>query len=250
MAVKEVQSRALAIIAQAPEGIRLKELVRTIKQQSPETPENTIVGSVWNLHNLFPTQVSKPSRGLFVQVNSYRSGVAIDEEESQTSSSVVERDFYQPFADWLRRELDEVTNARALGGAGLKSKWGTPDVVGVYRPLTGDLIKFQPEIVSAEIKIDPSAPVVAFGQSAAYRLFSTKSYVVVPNTVTRDDLDRLEALALLFGIGVVTFDVDVDHPEFLVRVRAQRFVPDMFYVNEFAHRLRTLDRDAFDELFG
>lgn len=42
----------------------------------------------------------------------------------------------------------------------MKSKWGTPDVVGVYKPLASQLIKFDLEIVSAEIKIDPQAPVV------------------------------------------------------------------------------------------
>ena len=35
-----------------------------------------------------------------------------------------------------------------------------------------------------------------------------------------------------------------------IRVRAQRFSPDMFYVNEFADRLKHHDADVFEELFG
>ena len=93
---------------------------------------------------------------------------------------IKEIDFYEPFAEWLKNDLDEVNTAISLGGAGLKSKWGTPDVVGIYKPLASNLIKFPIEIISAEIKIDPQAPVVAFGQAIAYRLFSTKTYIAMP----------------------------------------------------------------------
>jgi hypothetical protein len=43
---------------------------------------------------------------------------------------------------------------------------------------------------------------------------------------------------VLFGVGLVLFDVDKTNPRFSIRVRAQRFSPDMFYVNEFAERLK------------
>ena len=33
-------------------------------------------------------------------------------------------------------------------------------------------------------------------------------------------------------------------------MRAQRFSPDMFYVNEFAEQLKLHDAEAFQELFG
>jgi hypothetical protein len=55
---------------------------------------------------------------------------------------------------------------------------------------------------------------------------------------------------MLFGIGLVLFDLDPKEPEFAIRVRAQRFLPDMFYVNEFADRLCKLDPAAFNQLFG
>lgn len=150
----------------------------------------------------------------------------------------------------MKNELDEVTVAVPLGGAGLQKKWGTPDVVGVYKPLASHRIKFDLEIVSAEIKVDPNQPVVAFGQAVAYRLFSAKSYVVMPNTISPEDYGRLEALCLLFGVGLVVFKPEVNEAEFSIRVRAQRFSPDMFYVNEFADRLYQLDPAMFNQLFG
>jgi hypothetical protein len=127
---------------------------------------------------------------------------------------------------------------------------GTPDVVGIYKPLASNLIKFPLEMVSAEIKIDPQAPVVAFGQAVAYRLFSTKTYIAMPTILTEEDQSRLEALCMLFGVGLVLFDLDKEAPKFSIRVRAQRFSPDMFYVNEFAERLRVHDVDVFEKLFS
>ena len=131
----------------------------------------------------------------------------------------------------------------------MKTKWGTPDVIGVYKPLAGNLIKFPLEIVSAEIKIDPQSPVVAFGQAVAYRLFSSKTYVAMPTALTEEDQSRLESLCMLFGVGLVLFDVDKSNPRFSIRVRAQRFSPDMFYVNEFADRLKLYDAEVFEKLF-
>jgi len=55
---------------------------------------------------------------------------------------------------------------------------------------------------------------------------------------------------MLFGIGLVMFDSDPNRPEFRIRVRAQRFSPDMFYVNEFADRLRTHNPGVFEDLFA
>lgn len=75
----------------------------------------------------------------------------------------------------------------------MKSKWATPDVIGVYKPLAKNHIKFDIEIVSAEIKIDQQA-VIALGQAVAYRLFSAKTYIAMPKTITEEDKERLESL--------------------------------------------------------
>jgi hypothetical protein len=246
--VHNIRERARVIVAQNPGGIRYGELLKRILAESPETPSNTIQGSIWNLAELFPSEVTKPSRGLFKPTQ------ASDVEPEQTETKpdeerLKELHFYKPFADWLKNDLDEVTVSVSLGGAGLKTKWGTPDVVGIYKPLASDLIKFPLEVVSAEIKIDPWQPVVAFGQAAAYRLFSAKSFVVMPRSMSEEDFSRMDALSMLFGIGLVVFDLDPANPNFEIRVRAQRFSPDMFYVNEFADRLRQHNAEMFEELF-
>jgi len=46
------------------------------------------------------------------------------------------------------------------------------------------------------------------------------------------------------------FALNVQEPDFSIRVRAQRFSPDMLYVNEFADRLYQLDPATFNQLFG
>jgi hypothetical protein len=252
--VKEIKDLARRIVAGNPGGIRYSELVRQIKAESPETPTNTIHGSVWDLHLKFPLEIAKPSRGLYQPAGAQEvSGAeAVTESAVETTPRGVlsESDFYAPLAEWLKNDLDEVTAVAPLGGAGLKAKWGTPDVVGAYKPLASDLVKFPLEIVAAEVKIDRTAPIVAFGQAVAYRLFSSKSYIAMPTTLTQEDQSRLEALCMLFGIGLVLFDLDPENPNFQIRVRAQRFSPDMFYVNEFAERLKAHDKSVFEQIFG
>jgi hypothetical protein len=250
LSVSQIRERARAIIAASPGGIRYKTLVRQIHDEHPETPINTVHGSVWDLASRFPNEIMKPSRGLFVPPRSGEAEGPPNEALATKPSKVREEAFYEPFAEWLKSELDEATVAVPLGGAGLQKKWSTPDVVGVYKPLASHRIKFDIEIISAEIKGDPQAPVVAFGQAAAYRLFSAKSYIVMPATISEEDYSRLEALCMLFGIGLVLFDVEVDDPDFRIRVRAQRFSPDMFYVNEFAERIYQLDPTTFNKLFA
>jgi len=245
---KEIQDLARQIIAERTGGIRYGELASLIAGLNPETPKNTIHGSIWDLASKFPTQISKPSRGLFVPVSATNGTKEVP--SLPPSVKIYEESFYEPFAEWLKNDLDEATVAVSLGGAGMQKKWGTPDVIGVYKPLASHRIKFDMEIISAEIKVDPFQPVVAFGQAAAYRLFSAKSYIVMPATISEEDYSRLEALCMLFGIGLVLFDVSVENPQFRIRVRAQRFFPDMFYVNEFAEKIHQADSSVFNQLFG
>ncbi len=248
--VREIQAEAIQIIAAYPGGIRYSELVKAILQRHPETPVNTIHGSVWDLDKTSPDKVAKPSRGLYIPAISVAYGGQVEVAPPTSATKFEEEAFYEPFADYLKTELGEAINAVAVGGASFQRKWGTPDVVGVYKPLASDRIKFDQEIIAAEVKIDPNQPVVAFGQAVAYRLFAAKCYVVMPKTISEDDKDRLESLCMLFGIGLVLFTPDPKEPDFMIRVRAQRFLPDMFYVNEFADRLCKIDPSAFNQLFG
>ena len=150
---RQIKEQAKSIIASNPGGIRFSSLVDQILQQNPETPENTIHGSVRNLEKQFPQEVGKPRRGLYTPIGT-KENVTISagstEQIAPTTGVKVE-----PFAEWLKNDLDEVTEVASLGGGGLKSKWGTPDVVGTYKKLPGNVIEFPVEIASAEIKIDP-----------------------------------------------------------------------------------------------
>lgn len=241
-----IRDKAVELITSNPKGLRYSDLMRELTQYFPDTSRNTIEGSSWNIHITRSTEVIKPARGLF------EDRFFEEEEVSEIEKPTLmlrEEDFYQPFANWLRDELGECSEAVALGGNYLGKKWGTPDVIGIYKPSTRDIIKFQPEVISAEIKINPSEPVTAFGQAIAYRLFSSKVYLVEPISLMPDDQDRLEALCILFGIGLILFDSDPEKPNFRIRVRAQRYNPDMFYVNVFADKLYNAKKDAFDKLF-
>ena len=71
----------------------------------------------------------------------------------------------------------------------------------------------------------------------------------MPKTMTEKDQSRLESLCMLFGVGLVLFDLKVKDPDYSIRVRAQRIAPDMFFVNDFADRLRAHNRDVFEQLF-
>ena len=244
---KQIRDLALEHIKKTPGGLRYSEIVKLVSDFSPETSPNTINGSIWNLDTLFPTQIGKPSRGLFAYIRT--EAEPQESEPVATTPNIRESDFYEPFAEWLKKDLDEATETVALGGASLKSKWGTPDVVGVYKPSASNLIKFPIEIISTEIKIDPSQPVVAFGQAVAYRLFSAKSYIAMPITITAEEYSRLEALCILYGVGLVLFKLDKEAPDFSIRVRAARTNPDMFYVNEFADRLKQSEPQKFEMLF-
>ena len=241
-----IRDKAVELLKNNPQGIRYYELAEELTKYFPDTPENTIYSSVWNIHITRSEQVYKPSRGLF----KYR--LSAEEEISEIGKpppTLQEEDFYEPFANWLKSDLGECTEAAALGGNYLSKKWGTPDVIGVYKPSKRDVIQFPAEIVSAEVKTNPSEPITAFGQAIAYRLFSSKVYLVEPSSMIPEDQDRVEALCILFGIGLILFDLNPQNPNFRIRVRAQRYTPDMFYVNEFADKLFNTRRDVFDRLF-
>ncbi len=243
---KLIQDKAVELLAANPEGLRYTQLQSKLQLDFPGTPPNTIAGATWNLHVARKGSVFKPTRGLFKHTGTNDEEV---ETTVQEPLKCTEEQFYKPFAQWIKSELGECTEADSLGGNRFGRKWGTPDVVGVYKSSARDIVKFNPEIVTAEIKINPSDAITAFGQAVAYRLFSSKVYLVEPDTMLPEDQDRIEALCILFGIGLVLFKVDPEAPEFQIRVRARRYAPDMFYMNEFAGRLYEVDASLFRKLF-
>ena len=230
---EKVIRKAIELIGSSPSGRSYSELVREISATFPEIPLSTVHGSMHRFRNKLPSEVYQPARGLYRAVR-YRELENKPPEGKGEPKGIHEEDFYDPFGDWLVNGLEECTRAVSVGGALFKDKWGTPDVVGVRKARESDIIKPTTEVVSAEIKLDPTGLITAFGQACAYRLFSHKSYIVVPKTSSKDDLVRLDALSRIFGIGLVVFDPsDPKSPEFEVRSRAAREEPDMFYVNKY-----------------
>ena len=232
---EKIVSKAVEVIKTLPEGIRYSELVRTIQQDFPDIPNNTIHGTIWNLEARVPDKIYKPARGLF-RHNTFRD-VQLGEfgqKLPDKTEKIREEDFYQSFADWLVKELEECTKAIPLGGNKFRDKWGTPDVVGIREPRKSDIIKQATEIVSAEIKIDTKDLITAFGQACSYKLFCHKSYIVVPKESLEEDISKIDALCLIFGIGLILFNSrNNKDPDFEIRVRPTKHEPDMFYVNRY-----------------
>lgn len=254
---KQIQASAREILDKQVGGIRWGEMLKLIHAEAPETPPNSIHGA---LQSLFQSDASiiKIARGTY-QLEKYATAEAVEakaEDEATAAipvktdgaQSVTEQDFYDSFAAWLE-ENDEATFASALGGSSFGGKWGTPDVIGVLKPRAQDIFKFEPQIVTAEIKAVPGQPVVAFGQAVAYRLFCHKSYIVVPNTTSSDDMSRLKALCGLHGVGLVTFTLDVAQPDYIVVVLPAVAAPDMFYVNTMLERLKSSEPGLLNKLF-
>ncbi len=247
-----VRTAAISILAGAPKGLRYSELQERVGAALPDVNRNTIRGALWDFAQQLPSEVVKPSRGFYVHVK-HAASVTDDlpapaqaaaigggaaarrggaRESAKDDAGVRERPFYQPFADWLVNELEECTRAIPLGGSVFRDKWGTPDVIGVRKARESDIVKFPTEIISAEVKTDGTALITAFGQACAYRLFSHKSYLVIPTSSSEEDVARLDVLARLFGIGLILFDaVSAADPRFSIRVRASKHEPDGFYVN-------------------
>ncbi|MFA5399502.1 MAG: hypothetical protein WC169_10715 [Dehalococcoidia bacterium] len=237
---EEIVSAALKILISNPDGIHYSELVRKISEQCPHIPINTVHGNVWDLDTEHPDEIYKPAKGVFRHVSFKEREI---KEEGIKPEKVHEDMFYQPFADWLVNEAEDCTKAIALGKNKFRDKWGTPDAIGKRESLPSDILKAPTEIVSAEIKVDTKDLITAFGQACSYRLFSHKSYIVVPRDSSQEDISRIDSLCVIFGIGLVLFDsTNVASPQFEMKVRPFRQEPDMFYANKY---VRLIEKELF-----
>jgi len=222
--------KALEILEKNPNGVRYADLVKALREAFPNFNPGTIAANVCRLDKLRPKDVYRPERGV-LRLTKF---MGTEIKEVEFSKKVDEGEFYKPFAEWLVNELEEATKAIPLGGNLFKDKWGTPDVIGIRESKKSDIIKVPTEVISAEIKIDSNNLITAFGQACAYKLFSHKVYLVVPKQSSETDISRLDSLCLIFGIGLVLFDVDhPEDPKFEIRVRARKDEPDIFYTNRY-----------------
>ena len=231
---EQIVSKAIELLDSTPEGLRYSDLVRRVVESEPSFNQNTVRGSVYFLGDR--PDVYKPSRGLF-RLTKYRApdtDQLKDELVPKQPQRFKEEDFYEPFADWLVHDTEECTKAIPLGGKRFRDKWGTPDVIGIWKPKHSDnIIQAPVEIVSAEIKPDVSELVTAFGQACAYCLFSDKVYLVVSNKAAKDEVARLDALCQVFGLGLVLFDSEnPEVPQFEIRCTPRYQERDPFYANK------------------
>jgi len=237
--------RAFELLEQHPEGLRYSDFVQRIIDSDGTLKPNTVGGAIWNLDERFPDRIYKPTRG-FYRLTKYR-GPDTDQLKEELIQKpprrVREEEFYEPFADWLVNETEECTKAISLGGNRFRDKWGTPDVIGKRESKRSDIIQAPVEIVSAEIKPDVAQLVTAFGQACAYCLFSHKEYLVVSDKAPDDEVARMDALCLVFGLGLVLFDAEnPKDPRFTIRARPRYQQPDLFYANRY---MRLIEADMF-----
>jgi hypothetical protein len=242
-----IREKAIEILAQEPAGLRWVELLSKVGTEL-KLSINEMKGALSVLADVRPKEVYKPTRGVFRLIKFKPTEEEPDIALANASPEAVatrirEEEFYLPFAEWIKDELEECTKAIALGGNKFRDKFGTPDVIGIRKPKESDIIKPPTEILSAEIKIDSGALITAFGQACSYRLFSHKSYLMVPADAPEEDLARLDALSRICGIGLVLLDAKApDKPDFQIRVRAVKQEPDMFYVNR---NMRLIEEELF-----
>lgn len=231
---ERIEAKAIEILKSNPNGVHYSDLKNQIKASLPDANINHIRGTIWNLDVTKPKEIYKAGRGLFRHV-SFRETQVIPQEAVPAQPTLRrEVDFYAPFADFLMNDVGECTKAIPLGGKLFEDKWGTPDVIGIEKPVFGEIIPRQVVIVSAEIKIDTQGLITAFGQACAYGVFSHKTYIAVPESSDTEDKEKLESLCLIFGIGLILFDSnDPQNPRFNIRVRPAKHEPDMFYVNKY-----------------
>jgi hypothetical protein len=142
---KEIKQCAAEILESEPKGIRYADLCKRIQERGPETNLNTIRTQVGYFVTENPDSVTRPSRGVIIlkkfasQSDELNGGgeapagdgiqIAVVPGQTPRPTEVM---FYEPFKDWMVEE-SEVSVAHVVGGAGFKSKWGTPDVIGVYK---------------------------------------------------------------------------------------------------------------------
>lgn len=157
-----------------------------------------------------------------------------------------EAKFYVPFATWLEKQK-ECSKAISTGDKVRGKKWSNPDVVGVKSlPKLGGVVGY--ELISAEIKTSTNTGeiITGFGQACAYKLFSHKSYLVVPSNSNEADLQRIKELCEQHDIGLVVFDkTNPDNPCFELRCSAKlRGRPNPSYVNDSIKQL--LKKDGYN----
>lgn len=242
-----IRVTAVDLLHRNPGGLTYTELIQATRQLHPDRNVKTLSNDIVNLDRHVPDKVYKPVKGVYMHTRFRDAEDSPPGEQKALSAArsarVPEEKFYPLFAAWLKNDLEEVTVAIPLGGNAFRDRWGTPDVLGKNESRRSDVIKGPTSIVSAEIKIDTASLVTGFGQACAYRLFSHKSYLVIPDQTPAEELGRLEALCQMFGIGLVVFDAaSLTKPSFRLLARPVKHDPDLYYTNRY---IKHVERKLF-----
>lgn len=245
------------ILVNEPKGLRFKEIEKIIKEKYLNLLPT--FSNIAYIVKQSSSQIYHIKGGSYIH-KKYFSNIEDDflpyEEEkkgkSKKSRENNEGIFYKAAAEFLIME-DECSKAEPFGGKLSNKKWGTPDVLGIFKPKQVLGYQYPYEIITAEIKSNTEETITAFGQAIAYRLFSHKVFLVLPDDIKDIDKKRIKSLCILFGLGLVLFDKKkktIKPKMFELIVRAQKNEPDIFYVCEFIETLRESKKTIFDELFN
>jgi hypothetical protein len=247
----KMRAEAVVMLHDRPQGMRFTELVDALLSEHPERTAKAIGNDVFGMDRTLATQVFKPSKGLYMHIRFRPEDKALEAPETlrtasrqrEAAPSIPEQLFYSSFATWLRDDLEEVTQVIVLGGNTFRDRWGTPDVLGKFESKRSDVVKGMTLIVASEVKVDVGDLLKGFGQACAYRLFAHKSYLVIPEHTPPDELDRLEALCQMHGVGLVTFDArNSAKPGYRLMARPVKHEPNLSYTNRY---VRLVERKLF-----
>ena len=251
----KIVNLAVKIVEERPEGINFTKLRNLIKEQMPEMNTKTVDNAIWDLHKTKKTKpfVYKSARGIFRHMKFRDEDVEYLREVEklyQESISLKKEDIYEPLALYLKGELNECDNAEVFGVECIKCRWGSPNVLGVKKPEPEDYIQYIPELVACEVILDFSKIIESFGRAMSYRLFSSRIYIIIPDNCDEEDKARMEALSLLYGLGLIQYNLSKEnYPQFRLMIRAKTHNPNLSYTNEFIAKIREKDEILYKLLF-
>jgi len=96
-----IHKLALNLLTNHPDGLHYGQLAKQVIDADASFKQNTVNGAVWNLDQVFPENVYKPSRGLFrlIEFRDAETDQLKPELLPRAPSKVLEEHFYAAFAD-------------------------------------------------------------------------------------------------------------------------------------------------------
>src|SRR2546430_2560908 len=111
--IKQVQDSAKELLKAHPSGLRFTHLVNLLMQRHPDANHNMVWTQVGSLPKTCQGEIFKPSRGIYQLVAlAGKPSTAFVQPPAVTPA--YECDFYESFAQWLRDDLEEATEAVSL----------------------------------------------------------------------------------------------------------------------------------------